>query len=72
MQQPEDTEVVHGNYFNPEDMDNLNIHNCPPNTTPFGHKCVPLCKQDQQDFQKSEAETFEVCIIYILNFNVTY
>ncbi|KAJ8953579.1 hypothetical protein NQ318_003001 [Aromia moschata] len=66
MQQPEDNEdvaneVVHRSYFSPEEMDNLNT-NCPPNTTPFGYKCVPLCKQAHPQLQKSETATFEVWV----------
>ncbi|KAJ8966546.1 hypothetical protein NQ317_002479 [Molorchus minor] len=64
MQQPEDnedinSEVVHRSYFSPDEIDNFDNNNCPPNTTPFGYKCVPLCKESHQQLQKTEAATFE-------------
>ncbi|KAJ8979868.1 hypothetical protein NQ317_016053 [Molorchus minor] len=65
MQQPEDnedinSEVVHRSYFSPDEIDNFDNNNCPPNTTPFGYKCVPLCKESHQQLQKTEAATFEI------------
>ncbi|KAJ8964788.1 hypothetical protein NQ317_016082 [Molorchus minor] len=67
MQQPEDnedinSEVVHRSYFSPDEIDNFDNNNCPPNTTPFGYKCVPLCKESHQQLQKTEAATFEVWV----------
>lgn len=60
QQPPEEIEQPQTHYFNPEEI-TFTI-NCPPNTTPSGGKCVPVCKS-KQHFDPEEVATFEVRVI---------